>query len=53
MRRSDVDGVTGRIDVTRKVDKDANPAVRGACRECGRSISSRAIQVWLTGDTRE
>ena len=26
LRRSDVDGVTGRIDVTRKVDKDAYPA---------------------------
>jgi integrase len=40
LRRSDVDGVTGRIDVTRKVDKDANPSVRGACPECGRPISS-------------
>lgn len=40
LRRSDVDGVTGRIDVTRKVDKDAKPSVRGACRECGRPISS-------------
>ena len=40
LRRSDIDGVTGRIDVTRKVDKDANPSVRGACPECGRPISS-------------
>ncbi|GAB3244348.1 site-specific integrase [Nocardioides dilutus] len=40
LRRSDVDGVTGRINVMRKVDKDANPAVRGACPECGRHISS-------------
>jgi integrase len=40
LRRSDVDGVTGRIDVTRKVDKHANPSVRGACPECGRPISS-------------
>ena len=40
LRRSDVDGVTGRIDVTRKVDKDANPSVRGACPECGRPISA-------------
>lgn len=40
LRRSDVDGVTGRIDVTRKVDKDANPTVRSACPECGRPISS-------------
>lgn len=38
LRRSDVDGVTGRIDVTRKVDKDANPSVPGACPECGRPI---------------
>lgn len=40
LRRSDVDGVTGRVDVTRKVDKDANPSVRGACPECGRPIST-------------
>ena len=25
LRRSDVDGITGRIDVTRKVDKDVTP----------------------------
>lgn len=40
LRRSDIDGVTGRIKVTRKVDKDVNPSVRGACPECGRHISS-------------
>ena len=40
LRRSDIDGVTGRITVTRKVDKDVNPSVRGACPECGRHISS-------------
>lgn len=40
LRRSDVDGVTGRINIARKVDKDANPAVRGACPECGRHIST-------------
>ncbi|QVT77658.1 Putative prophage phiRv2 integrase [Nocardioides aquaticus] len=40
LRRSDVDGVTGRIDVTRKVDKDANPSARGACPKCGRPIST-------------
>jgi integrase len=40
LRRSDVDGVTGRINVARKVDKDANPAVGGACPECGRHIST-------------
>jgi len=40
LRRSDVDGVTGRIHVTRKVDKDVTPGADGACRECGRVISS-------------
>ena len=40
LRRADVDGVTGRIDVTRKVDKDANSSVRGACPDCGRPVSS-------------
>lgn len=40
LRRSDVDGVTGRIDVTRKVDKDAHPSARGACPKCGRPIST-------------
>ena len=40
LRRSDVDGLTGRINVARKVDKDANPSVRGACPECGRHIST-------------
>ena len=40
LRRSDVDGVTGRIDVTRKVDKDADPDTPGACPDCGRHISS-------------
>lgn len=40
LRRSDIDGVTGRINVARKVDKDANPAIRGACPNCGRHIST-------------
>ena len=40
LRRSDVDGNTGRINVTRKVDKDADPAIRGACPDCGRQIST-------------
>lgn len=40
LRRSDVDGVTGRISVTRKVDKEADRSVRGACPECGRHIST-------------
>ncbi len=40
LRRSDVDGVTGRISVTRKVDKDVVPGAAGACSKCGRVISS-------------
>lgn len=35
LRSSDVDGITGRISVARKVDKDADPSVRGACPNCG------------------
>jgi hypothetical protein len=41
LRRTDVDDLTGRISVTRKVDKDTDPSVRGACPECGRHISTR------------
>jgi integrase len=40
LRRSDVDGNTGRINVTRKVDKEADKSIRGACPECGRPISA-------------
>ena len=40
LRRSDVDGVTGRINVTRKIDKDVVPGAAGACPKCGRVISS-------------
>jgi len=40
LRRADVDGLTGRIDVTRKVDKDVDPDFAGACPNCGRHISS-------------
>lgn len=40
LRRSDVDGVTGRVRVTRKVDKDVLPGAAGACRKCGRVIST-------------
>jgi integrase len=40
LRRADVDGVTGRIAVTRKVDKDSTPGVEGACPDCGRVISA-------------
>jgi integrase len=40
LRRSDVDGVTGRINVTRKVDKDVVPGAKGACPKCGRVVST-------------
>ncbi len=40
LRRSDVDGDTGRISVSRKVDKDAVPGAAGACPRCGRAISA-------------
>ena len=40
LRRSDIDGITGRIGVARKVDKEADRSIRGACPECGRPISS-------------
>lgn len=40
LRRSDIDGITGRIGVARKVDKEADRSIRGACAECGRPISS-------------
>ncbi len=39
LRRSDIDGVTGRIGVTRKVDKDVIPGTKDACPNCGRVIS--------------
>jgi integrase len=40
LRRSDVDGVTGRISVSRKIDKDVIPGAVGACPNCGRAISA-------------
>lgn len=40
LRRSDIDGVTGRIDVARKVDKDVITGATGACPSCGRAISA-------------
>lgn len=40
LRRSDVDGRVGRIEVRRKVDKDVVPGAVGACPNCGRSISA-------------
>ena len=40
LRRSDVDGVTGRIGVTRKVDKDVIAGAKDACPQCGRVISA-------------
>jgi len=40
LRRSDVDGRTGRIVVSRKVDKNAKRGARGACSDCGRPITA-------------
>ena len=40
LRRSDVDGVTGLVSVTRKVDKEEFPGADGACPSCGRAISA-------------
>ena len=40
LRRSDVDGRTGRIVVSRKVDKNAKRGARGACPDCGRPITA-------------
>jgi integrase len=40
LRRSDVDGVTGRIKVSRKVDKDVIVGAAGACPKCGRVVSA-------------
>ena len=40
LRRSDVDGLIGRIDVSRKVDKNANVDAPGACPDCGRPITA-------------
>lgn len=40
LRRADVDGITGRIHVTRKVDKDVTPGADGACPDCSKVISS-------------
>ena len=41
LRRSDVDGVTGRINVTRKVDKDVDPGGRRGLPELRPSRSAR------------
>lgn len=40
LRRSDFDGVTGRINVARKVDKDVVPGAKGSCPRCGRVVST-------------
>ncbi|WP_345528291.1 site-specific integrase [Nocardioides endophyticus] len=40
LRRSDIDGVIGRIDITRKVDKNRMRAAPGACADCGRPITA-------------
>jgi len=38
LRRVDVDGATGRISITRKIEKDVDRAASGACPDCGRVI---------------
>lgn len=38
LRRSDIETSSGAIAVTRKVEKDADPAADGACPNCGRVI---------------
>lgn len=38
LRRFDVDGVTGRISVERKVEKDVDRYAVGACSSCGRVV---------------
>jgi integrase len=38
LRRSDVDDAASQISITRKVEKDADPSAKGACRSCGRVI---------------
>ncbi|MQW77082.1 tyrosine-type recombinase/integrase [Nocardioides sp. dk4132] len=40
LRRSDVEGISGRVSVTRKVDKDVIPGTKDACPHCGRVISA-------------
>ncbi|MGI8702049.1 MAG: tyrosine-type recombinase/integrase [Nocardioidaceae bacterium] len=40
LRRCDIDGVTGRIKVSRKVDKDVVAGAGGACPHCGRVVSA-------------
>lgn len=39
LRRSDVDGVSGQLSVTRKVEKDVDSAAAGACPRCGRVVA--------------
>ena len=40
LRRGDVDGVAGRIDVSRKVDKEIIEGAKQTCPACGRGISA-------------
>ena len=40
LRRSDIDGVSGLISVSRKVDKDMIHGAEGACPNCGRAVSA-------------
>ncbi len=39
LRRSDIDTASGRIEVTRKVDKDVIPGAPDPCPGCGRGVS--------------
>ena len=40
LRRADGDGRTGRVDVSRNVDKNAKPEAPGACPSCGRPMTA-------------
>lgn len=38
LRRSDIDGVAGRVSVSRKVDKEPLPGASNPCPNCGRGV---------------
>ena len=38
LRRSDIDGIAGRVSVSRKVDKEPLPGASNPCPNCGRGI---------------
>ena len=40
LRRSGVDGVTGQIKISRKVDEDVVADAASACPQCGRVVSA-------------